>query len=138
MLYSLLRFIFQAEVQFSAPLLSFLTAGEMKRSIRLAAGDCFIDCQQNYGSDQAYQNRGKRNGIVDRPNTHQGANKSPSQEGADNAYHDIEQRTLLRICIHDPTRNITDDGTHNEVYDEVHFFFSFLNVSNSRFSVFGC
>jgi hypothetical protein len=77
------------------------------------------------------------NGDVDRSDTQQRADKGTSQERAHNAYHDIEQQALLRIRSHDPAGNITDDRSSDEINDKIHFFFSFLSVSDSRLPVFG-
>src|SRR3972149_67837 len=104
----------------------------------LAAGDRLVDRQQNDGTQQCYQQGWEGDGLVDCPDTQQRGDKPTSNESADDAYHDIEQQALLRIRSHDPTGNITADRSSNEIYDEVHFFFSFLNVSNTRLPVFGC
>jgi hypothetical protein len=89
-----------------------------------APGNSLIDPEQNDGAQQRYQQGWDGDGIVDRPDTQQWADKVTSQECTKNAYGDIKQQALLRIRSHDPTGDITDDRSSNEVYDEVHFFFS--------------
>ena len=93
--------------------------------LKLAAGDHFIDPQQNDGTQQCYQHGWESDGVIDCPNTQQWADKVTSYERAYDTYHDIEQQALLRIRAHDPAGYITDDRSSNEIYDEVPFFFSF-------------
>jgi hypothetical protein len=81
----------------------------------------FDDPQQNDRADQCDQHGRKGDGIIDRPNTQERADEITSKERADNTDYDIEQCPLLRIRVHDPTSDKTNDRSSNEVYDEIHF-----------------
>jgi hypothetical protein len=82
--------------------------------------------QQNDGTNQRYQQGWKGNGVIDRPDTHERADKVTSQKRANNAHYDIQHQTLLRICMHDPAGDIPNERAKNEIYNDVHFYFPFL------------
>jgi hypothetical protein len=92
----------------------------------LSTADCFDNPQQNDGTKQCYQHGWDGDGIVDCPDAKQWTEEVTSQECTYDAHDDIEQQTLLRIGMHDPAGNIADDGSSDEVYDKVHFFFILL------------
>jgi hypothetical protein len=91
----------------------------------LAAGECLVDGQQNDGTQQGYQQGRDGDGVIDRSDTQQGADKVTSQERPNHADYDIQQKALLRIRPHDPAGDITDECSGNEIYNDVQLFFSF-------------
>ena len=89
------------------------------------AADHLDDPQQNDGAEQRYQHGRNGDGIIDRPDTQQRADEVTGQECADNSLRRYRVSALLRIGMHDSAGNVANDRTGNEVYDEVHFLFSY-------------
>ena len=48
------------------------------------------DPQQNDGADQCHQHGRNGDGVIDRPDTQEGADEVTGNERADDAYYDIE------------------------------------------------
>ncbi len=68
---------------------------ELKREIHDLAADHLEMREQNDGTQQGHQHGGKGDRIIDRADPQQRGDEVTSQEGANDAHHDIEKQALL-------------------------------------------
>src|SRR6185312_3040639 len=90
---------------------------------RASAPEEVDDGQQDDGPEQRdHQAAQAEVALVDGSSAYQGGNQPSRQQGADDAYDDIQPDALLGIRIHDSAREPSNQAPYNQPDNDVHSF----------------